>query len=207
MSQTKQETVIPLLRLGLFGWRSGFSDSGIFPDDLPDDWRLTYLSNMVDRIVIPFETFNSADVDEIKEWEEDTHEQLGFFLSLSSSELSASSKVTEEEILKKLKLLQGKWLGVVLYGDDNFQYNFSSNIPVFRMVELSVDDPLMEVVVSLQGGDGVALLHASRELMPMEMRSLIELLKNQDIDTLIFVPAPGLGSNLDNAEVISSLLG
>jgi hypothetical protein len=41
----------------------------------------------------------------------------------------------------------------------------------------------------------------------MVMRELLERLKEQQVDTLLFVPGAGLIANLANAETISALLG
>lgn len=205
MSELEKNVVVPQLRLGVFGWNDGFQESNIYPDDLPNEWRLTYISNMVDVVVIPFAELMAADQDTVEEWEDETHENLGFCISLPSSTMLLDSGCLGSEALRKLDLLQSRLVGILLDGEP--PHDLSSDIPILQITDMIVDDSLMESVISLQGGDGVALLHASRKLLPVEMRTLIELLKKHDLDTLIFLPGPGLGGNLENAETISSLLG
>ena len=52
--------MVPLLRVGTVGWgdpaeksaelEDSFSESNYFPDDLPVDWRVSYISNEIDEI-------------------------------------------------------------------------------------------------------------------------------------------------------------
>ncbi|MBC8519384.1 MAG: hypothetical protein H8D24_03120 [Gammaproteobacteria bacterium] len=199
--------VVPQLRVGVFGWNSGFQESNLYPDDLPDEWRLTYISNMVDVVVVPFDELMDADQDTVEGWEDDTHENIGFYISLHHSQLLSDPGFLENQVLKKIALLHDRLVGILLYEDCEIPHDLFSNIPLFQMADIATNDSLMESVISLRGGDGVALLHASQELIPMEMRTLVELLKKENLDTLIFIPGPGLSGNIENAETISSLLG
>jgi hypothetical protein len=62
-------------------------------------------------------------------------------------------------------------------------------------------------IQSLSVGGEVAIVEVQQELSPMVMRELLERLKEQQVDTLLFVPGAGLIANLANAETISALLG
>ncbi len=176
------ETYTPQLKLGTVGWEDGFEQSGFFPEDLPEDWRLTYLSNELDRVAIPLSALDDLEEEDIEEWAEDTHQQFGFFLLLPE-EVDAEER---EAALQLLAPLGEQLLGVV------------------TPQQLSIE---AEGVHALQCDGVVAWVETRGELSPMAMRQLIEKLNEIGADTLLFVPGTGLVANLANAETISSLLG
>lgn len=55
-------------------WRPGF-----YPDDLPDEWRLTYYNNEFAAVVVPAEQWPGADYGQ---WLEDTDPRFRFYLQL-----------------------------------------------------------------------------------------------------------------------------
>ena len=179
------ETNNPILSLGTLGWDQGFEATGFYPEDLPEDWRLTYLSNELDRVAIPLSLLDELEADDIEEWAEDTHEQFRFYLSVPP-DITAGAQAAA---LARLSPLQEQLLGVI------------------ALQPLTVDEVLAEEVSSLQKDGAIALVETVDELSPMGMRRLIERLRAEQIDTLLFAPGPGLIVNLENAETISSLLG
>lgn len=177
------ETYTPQLKLGTVGWENGFEQSGFFPEDLPADWHLTYLSNELDRAAIPLTALEGLEQEDIEEWAEDTHEQFGFFL-LIPEEATAEEREVAQHLLSPLR---EQLLGVI------------------SLQSASTDR--FEGVLSLQSEGTVAVAEVEGELSPMAMRQLIEKLNDLGADTLLFVPGAGLVANLANAETISSLLG
>lgn len=53
-----------------------------YPDDLPDDWQLSFYSNEFRAIVIPASEWIGTDPVEIERWIDDTHEEFIFFLEV-----------------------------------------------------------------------------------------------------------------------------
>lgn len=179
------ETYTPQLKLGTVGWEVGFERSGFFPEDLPEDWRLTYLSNEVDLVAIPLAGLDGVEQEDIEEWAEDTHEQFGFFLLVSAQ----TTVEQQEAALQLLSPLGEKLLGVIA-----------------SQASLSLEED-SGGAYSLQYDGEVAWVEVAGELPPMAMRQLIEQLSEIEVDTLLFVPGAGLIANLANAETIASLLG
>ncbi|HIJ30650.1 MAG TPA: hypothetical protein HPP89_04045, partial [Gammaproteobacteria bacterium] len=59
----------------------------------------------------------------------------------------------------------------------------------------------------LVAGEGVALIELQQPLAPMEVRRVVERLRELSVDTLLFVPSAGLMESVATFETISSLLG
>ncbi len=214
MSEEKR----PLLQLGLLGWGDGLQKSGFFPDDLPSEWRLTYLSNELDCVAVPLEGLHDLDPEMVEEWAEDTHDRFGFYLLLPGFNPRQEDQLhLFRNLLQQLEPL-GEQLVGILVGADRTESDISllqhmlqregrSQVPLCQLTDLHPEGLSEEGICSLQGGDGVALLHAERELTPMAMRRVVELLRSEGVNTLLFVPAEGLRVNLQSAETISELLG
>ena len=182
MSQGRNQ---PLLRLGTLGWSEGFESAHFYPEDLPQEWRLSYLSNEVDRVVISAAEVLAADEEQIEEWEEDTHEQFGFLLLYPSED-------SLDPLLQRLRPLGEKLVGT---------------IEESALESLSIDVASGEEIGQLRGGSGVAILMPREVLSPAAVRATVEALRAQDMDTLLIAPSPGFTANLSNFETISSLLG
>ncbi|MBT8007729.1 MAG: DUF72 domain-containing protein [Gammaproteobacteria bacterium] len=186
----------PQLKLGTIGWEQGFEADHFYPDDLPEDWRLTYLSNELDRVAIPVLALQGVDEETVEEWEEDTHEQFRFYLWATSSD--TPSQVAEA--LEQLSPLGEKLCAVL--SEQPLTLNFSTVL----LQPQTLKETMGEIQLLSVGGE-VAIVEAQQELSPMVMRELLERLKGQQVDTLLFVPEAGLIANLANAETISALLG
>lgn len=168
----------PQLRLGTVGWNRGFEAAGFYPEDLPEEWRLTYLSNELDCVLIPAALLDSVDRETFEEWVEDTHERFGFYTEEGGKQPSWVSELLGEQ-----------WLGNVSF-------------------EIVSDQALAaEGIDQLQIGNQVAVVEVAGELSPMAMRKLLERLKIDQVDTLLWQPGPGLVTNLSHAQTIAALLG
>lgn len=218
MEQPSSEEKTPLLQLGLLGWSDGYQQSGFFPDDLPPEWRLTYLSNELDRVVIPAGALYDLNFKMVEEWVEDTHDRFGFYLLMPDLNPQQEDQLhLSQDLLQQLEPLGDRLVGILVGADRTvsdisllermLQREGRGRTPVCQLADLQPEGLSEEGVCSLQGGDGVALLHAERELTPMAMRRVVELLKREEIDVLLFEPSEGLRTNLQNVETISLLLG
>ena len=43
------------LNIGAYGWKHENWSGGFYPDDLPQDWQLTYSSNAFNCVLVPVE--------------------------------------------------------------------------------------------------------------------------------------------------------
>ena len=192
----------PLLALGTVGWNRGFAEANFYPDDLPEDWRLTYLSNELDCVAIVVDEWADLDEDEIEEWLDETHEQFHFYLMAPDDVVG---ETLLQPLLDQFEPLQPQLKGVLLE-----QWGESPVLKgqrLCRLAPLSLELGMEAEVDALVGGDGVAVLTASAELSPLVVRKIVERLRAEAIGTLLLVPSKGLLGNLESLETISALLG
>ncbi len=187
----------PQLIQGTIGWMQGFEKARFYPDDLPADWHLTYLSNELDCVAVPLEALLAEDEEEIACWEEDTHEGFRFLLYVDSD----GQTPPVAQLLERLKPLQQKFQRILSTDPEAVGTSVEqlSSRPLEAEWEGEIDRLLL--------GERTAVVTAKGELSPMRIRQLLERLRQDDIDTLLWSPGVGLVSNLANTETISSLMG
>lgn len=64
------------------GWSHPNWCDGFYPDDLPEDWQLSYYSNEFRAVVVPAADFAVVDPLEVERWEEDTSEDFQIYLEV-----------------------------------------------------------------------------------------------------------------------------
>ena len=92
------------------GWNHTEWVGVFYPDDLPEEWRLTYYANEFSAVLIPAGEWLAADAESCADWADDVAESFRFYLELPE-EMDAG------EILDRLKaccVLLGDNLGGVL---------------------------------------------------------------------------------------------
>lgn len=67
------------------GWEHTAWSGGFYPDDLPDEWRLTYYANEFPGVLVPTERWQYVGDEVLQEWVDDVHESFGFFLELAQT--------------------------------------------------------------------------------------------------------------------------
>ncbi len=102
MDNERTESPYELL-IGTDGW-SG-NDSRYYPDDMPEDWRLCYFSNIHRCVLLPESDWLHAAAEEVEQWQEDTDSGFMFIPELGEAALS---RVAESGIADwpALQLLQ-----------------------------------------------------------------------------------------------------
>jgi len=73
------------IRTGTCGWNHDDWVYAFYPDDLPDDWRLSYYSNEFDTVLVPVHGLDSITSQEAEQWYEDTRDDFLFFIKLPDS--------------------------------------------------------------------------------------------------------------------------
>ena len=73
------------ISVGACGWDQPQWQGVFFPDDLPEDWRLSYYANEFSAVLVPQHKWQAADVD-FEQWADDVPDGFKFyFLSHSLS--------------------------------------------------------------------------------------------------------------------------
>jgi len=80
MANTQHEIIVSAR-----GWSHSSWHGTFYPDDLPEDWRLSYYSNEFSAVVVPAAEWVGLDTVEIERWTEDVSEEFLFYLEIEDS--------------------------------------------------------------------------------------------------------------------------
>ena len=99
----------PIL-IGTRGWNHA-SGGDFYPAELPDDWRFCYYSNNLRSVLVPQETWDSAQRVDVVQWLEDSDPAFRFVLEVPG-ELRDQRAL--EEFLEKTKPIAPRTAGLLL---------------------------------------------------------------------------------------------
>jgi hypothetical protein len=77
MTKTHNEIIVSAR-----GWSHPSWHGTFYPDDLPEDWRLSYYGNEFRAVVVPASEWIGLDTVEIERWAEDVSEEFLFYLEI-----------------------------------------------------------------------------------------------------------------------------
>ena len=97
------------LLIGTWGWSGSGCCAGYYPDDMPEDWQLCYFSNQHRAVLLPEETWRSADDSELEQWLEDTDPGFVFVPAFGPDALDVVSQgqLPDWPAIKRLKQQTG----------------------------------------------------------------------------------------------------
>ncbi|RDH88860.1 MAG: ABC transporter permease [endosymbiont of Seepiophila jonesi] len=73
----------PVFHILAVGWDHPAWQGSFYPDDLPEDWRLTYYANEVPGVLVPMALWCKADEAQVESWIDDVEEGFRFYLALT----------------------------------------------------------------------------------------------------------------------------
>jgi hypothetical protein len=93
------------------GWDPSPGDADFYPNDLPEDWRLTYFANAINAVALDADTRGHIDRRRVAQWSRDVPESFAFYLhhALCAEAFSASAEV---------EMLLGERFGGWILGSD-----------------------------------------------------------------------------------------
>lgn len=62
------------------GWDPSPGDADFYPDDLPEDWRLTFFANALGAVVLDVDAWGQVDAGRIAQWVRDVPASFAFYL-------------------------------------------------------------------------------------------------------------------------------
>ena len=77
------------LRLGVRGWRHAHWMHSYYPDDLPEDWQLSYYANEFSSVLVPASYFVEAH--DVAQWLEDVPDSFRFYFELPADPAALNS--------------------------------------------------------------------------------------------------------------------
>lgn len=87
-----------LLDLAAYGWTSP-AWSPLYPEDLPEEWRLDYYCNEFSSLVVPSADWAAASIDEAASWLSEAPEGFRFFWELA--DVDGASRLLELVLQQK----------------------------------------------------------------------------------------------------------
>jgi hypothetical protein len=90
MSQTRSPAAAtPAVAVVPPGWWALADAAWHYPDDLPQEWRLTYFANEYSGVYLPFTAWGTQPDVTLRTWREDVQAGFGFFLGLPQDTAAA----------------------------------------------------------------------------------------------------------------------
>lgn len=71
-----------MIRLGAFDWRHVSWQGVFYPEDLPEDWQLTYYANVFDAVGLPAQAWLTPSLEVLGAWVADTRPHFRFYLEV-----------------------------------------------------------------------------------------------------------------------------
>lgn len=102
MKKTHTDIIVAAYGCSHSGWTESF-----YPEDLPEDWQLSFYSNEFRAVMVPASAWSGEDSLEVERWAEDANEDFVFYLEVVSLQTDWA------KLAGAVKLL-GKQLGGIL---------------------------------------------------------------------------------------------
>lgn len=102
------------INLGSYGWQHGHWLKTFYPDDLPEDWRLSFYSNEFNTVLVPVDYWQSVEIPECEEWIDGVHAGFHFFIECHSRMFD---KITPADLTEALNILKPQLSGLVFLED------------------------------------------------------------------------------------------
>lgn len=189
------------LELAAYGWSPANWLTAFYPDDLPEDWQVSYYANEFSHILIPADEWRQP-LSQAVFWRQEVSPDFGFYLELdrellNSEHWSQVQQVIEQKLVKQVR-------GLLVTADisaaipTNWQGLFPLHVlPPGQWLAQMPDDANTQV----------GLLRSSEKLSPQELRGIFEYLQQHSghPDVLLFVDAPWI--TLEQLRLMQQLYG
>ena len=86
-----------LVLIGASGWQQPAWRGGFYPEDLPDDWQLSYYSTQFEAVHLPASVWQTASEATWEQWLYDTHE--GFHFVLEPGDAAPAAPASDRVVL------------------------------------------------------------------------------------------------------------
>lgn len=96
-------TESPAVFVGAVGWLHPSWHGAFYPDDLPEDWQLTYYNTQFRAVFLPYADWSAATPAQLAQWVQDS--QAGFRFVLESGPLAAAARRAAEALGGRLGAL------------------------------------------------------------------------------------------------------
>jgi hypothetical protein len=120
------------IRLGAYGWRHKHWLNTFYPEDLPEDWQLTYYANEFNTVLVPADYWRVNEPPDCEHWLDSVHDDFRFFVECHAGMLDY---VSLSELSECLKALQPQ-LSALVFLDDKQQMSASVKNQFYTLIDL-----------------------------------------------------------------------
>jgi len=107
------------ISIGAYGWRHKHWLTSFYPDDLPEDWQLTFYSNEFNAVMVPSVYWSEHSIVntivDCEQWLDSVHDNFDFYVQCQAEMFDV---LPAEEILDQLKILRPQLAALVFDGDE-----------------------------------------------------------------------------------------
>jgi len=137
------------INIGTYGWQHPQWVGSFYPEDLPQDWQLTYYSNEFNAVMVPADYWSGCSEADSEQWRESVHEKFKFYVQCDVSMLD---DVKMQVCMAGLAVLQPQLAALVYLGEENMLDE--SEMAGFESLALSLDCDLVGIALA-SGGNAV----------------------------------------------------
>ena len=127
-SQQESASTPRSILVGSRGWQQEHWSGDFYPQDLPEDWRLSYYANEFPAVLVPALSWQAAGA-ELEDWSDEVHEEFRFYLQ-RDNEPSAD--------IKKLGILAKQQLGPQFAGFVEFENELNNDVMLDRTCSVAL---------------------------------------------------------------------
>jgi len=90
-----EECIESSIIVGALGWKHAHWESEFYPDDLPEDWQLSYYSNEFSGVLVPEEDWK-LDIEDLDDWVEEVPDGFQFYFQASKGNLPDITQIVNK---------------------------------------------------------------------------------------------------------------
>jgi hypothetical protein len=142
------------IEVGAIGWKHTLWREDFYPDELPEEWELSYYANEFRCVLVPHADWFDLDKDGIAQWYEDVHEVFSFiaeYIPGTDAELNALP------VLERIGVLGDRLHGIVIKLHDGLSIS-SDAVKAFLRELVSSVEVYVDTPASQWSGEHVELL-------------------------------------------------
>ncbi|MBJ6611296.1 MAG: hypothetical protein JG718_13115 [Candidatus Thiothrix moscowensis] len=175
------------LELAAYGWSPADWQRLFYPEDLPQEWRISYYANEFASVLLPVSVWDELPARQAVLWMAEVRPEFRFFAEITPALLRADHWSQVQEAIEKhlFQQVQGLWVTVdaVTALPNEWQGQFALHVQ--QAGELLA-------VPSVSAGVHCGLLRTTEPLSPQILRQVFEQLKTTAAypDVLLFLDTP-----------------
>ena len=136
------------INLGAYGWLHEHWLNSFYPEDLPEDWRLSYYSNEFNTVLVPADYWQTIQVDDCEDWIDGVQPEFQFFIECHGSMFE---NVSLEGLTEALQILKPQLSSLVFLDeqqiDDTAKKKFGRLIEALELdVFGAAPDPMAQKI-------------------------------------------------------------